>query len=159
MDVSYITPGRPIEKLTNLSRLEHSPYLLVVDDNIAIMQSLLMIMEMEDYSSLGFSRSTEVLPFLEQLSPSQLPGVMLIDLMMPDLSGYELIATLATRPEYAPIRIIAMSADYHVSYTRDVPGADDFLRKPFEITTLLEKVVPFMSFPFPSQNQQSALRG
>ena len=156
MNMAYTTPGSPIEVLTDLSKLECNPYLLAIDDNVEIVKSILLLMEMEGYSCLAFSKSTDVLPFLEKLSPLQLPGAVLTDLTMPGVSGYQIASALSASPEYAPIRVVAMSADYRPSNARDIPGADDFVLKPFQIDNLLDKLVPYIRRPFDSNDQNQS---
>ena len=78
---------------TSLS-IPEEPYVLVVDDDQAILSVVMLLLETEGYTSLGFSDSTKVLPFLEELrrTGQRLPTVLLLDLMMPVISGYDIAA-------------------------------------------------------------------
>ena len=122
------------------------PYVLVVDDEPSILSVILMVLEAEGYNGIGFSNSQKVIPFFEHIVTADkqkglhLPSVMMLDLMMPVVSGYKIAAQLSQKEETAKVPIIVLTADYRVSSASAVPGASDFLSKPFRITTLLAKV-------------------
>lgn len=124
-----------------------SPYALVVDDDEAILSVVMLILQAEHYAGLGFSDSSKVIPFLEHVEPKHLPHVILLDLMMPLVSGYEIAATLSQHPRFASIPIIVMTADIRVKSADAVPGATDWLSKPFQIRTLLAKLEHFLYTP------------
>ncbi len=121
-----------------------SPYAMVVDDDEAILSVLMLLLEAEGYVGLGFSDSTKVIPFLEQVETKHLPQVILLDLMMPYMTGYQIAATLSQHPRFATIPIIIMTADNRVKSASAVPGATDWLSKPFQIHTLVSKLEHFL---------------
>ena len=120
------------------------PYAMVIDDGVAILSVLMLLLESEGYGGLGFSDSTKVIPFLEQVETKHLPHVILLDLMMPLVTGYEIAATLSQHPRFSSIPIIIMTADNRVKSASAVPGATDWLGKPFQIQTLLTKLEHFL---------------
>ncbi|MCX6640185.1 MAG: response regulator [bacterium] len=68
--------------------------------------------------------------------------LIICDLMMPKMHGFQLIEWIRSNPQCAQTRIIVLTAK---SYKRDaekarLEGADLFISKPFEITELMEKV-------------------
>jgi len=139
---------RTVEQCPGKPAGGNKPYILVVDDEPSITAIVLMMLEMEGYDALAIGDSPRVLPFLQRLQSSgtqPLPALILLDLMMPGLSGYELAAQLMQHPAYAQIPIIIMTADYRVHSARDVPGAADLLSKPFQVSTLLNKVERYLS--------------
>lgn len=117
-----------------------SPYALIVDDDDAILSVVMLLLEMEGYAGLGVSNSQEVLPFLEYALPDHLPAVILLDLMMPVVSGYEIALNLSRHEKFAHIPIIVMTADNRVQSVSAVRGATDLINKPFQIQLLLEKL-------------------
>lgn len=124
------------------------PYVLVVDDDPAIASVVMLTLEMEDYAGLSILDSRQVLPFLQQIeadATKHLPAVILLDLMMPELSGYEVAAQLAQRPCFARIPIIVMTADYRVRSAGAVPGATALLSKPFPVSALLNVLEQYLS--------------
>ena len=136
------------EERVGIATLGDTPYTLVIDDDPAITSVVLLMLEMEGYVGLSISDSLKVLPFLQQIEAQEttrLPAVILLDLMMPGLSGYEIAAQLAQHPSYAHIPIIIMTADHRVCAASAVPGAVDLLSKPFQLNALLAKMERYLS--------------
>jgi CheY-like chemotaxis protein len=121
-----------------------SPYALIVDDDDAILSVVMLLLETEGHAAVGFSDSTKVIPFLEQTDKEHLPSVVLLDLMMPVVSGYEIAAKLSQNARYSSIPIIIMTADNRVKNASAVPGASDWVGKPFQMSTLLAKLEQFL---------------
>ena len=73
---------------------------------------------------------------------SPLPALLLLDLKMPRMNGFEVLAWLQTQPEFAPIPVVVLTGspcpDDH-KIARDL-GADDFLSKPCDSAELLHLV-------------------
>lgn len=122
-----------------------SPYALIVDDDDAILSVVMLLLEMEGYAGLGVSNSQEVLPFLEQAPPDHLPAVILLDLMMPVVSGYDIALNLSQREKFAHIPVIVMTADNRIRSASAVKGAIDLINKPFQIQLLLEKLNNYLT--------------
>jgi CheY-like chemotaxis protein len=137
-----------VQENPGISTISNKPYILIIDDNPAITTIILFMLEMEGYAGLTISDSLKVLPFLQHIEEAgtrQMPALILLDLMMPQLSGYELAAQLKQHPSYAHIPIIVMTADYRVQTASVVPGAVDLLSKPFQAHVLLSKVKRYLS--------------
>ena len=117
-----------------------SPYVLIVDDDDSILAVVMLLLEMEGYTGLGVSNSLEVVPFLEQVPDDHLPGVILLDLMMPVVSGYDIALNLSQHEKLAHIPVIIMTADNRVKNAREIKGATDLINKPFQIQLLLDKL-------------------
>ncbi len=117
-----------------------SPYIMVVEDDLAILSSILCLLQMEGYTAVGISESVDVQPFLQCAEADLMPQGILLDLMMPGVSGYEIAKWLSQHELYAGISLIVMTADHRISDISNIPGAKDWIRKPFEIDNLLEKV-------------------
>ena len=126
---------------SNISdQLLRSPYVLVVDDDEAIVSVLLLLLEGEGLSGIGITDSRNVFPFLSQLETDQFPSVILLDLMMPVLSGYEIASKLSQSERYRHLPIIIMTADGRVRSASSVQGAIDYVAKPFQIDALMTKL-------------------
>ena len=106
---------------------------LVVDDDPDILDALSEILEVEGYEVQRARNGREALERLEQ----RLPDVVLLDLMMPVMDGWEFARSLspAARPP-----IIVLSADRNVSTRAREIGALEWLAKPFELSDLLAAV-------------------
>ena len=72
----------------------------------------------------------------------QLPDIILLDIMMPDMDGYELTKILKSNPETQaiPIILITALADYQNKIKGLETGADEFLNKPVQVEELLTRI-------------------
>ena len=124
-------------------------YVLVVDDDAAILSVVMLLLETEGYTSLGFSDSTKVLPFMEELQKTgqSLPSVILLDLMMPVVSGYDIATAVKTNEWSKQTPIIIMTADHRITSSSDIPGASDWVSKPFRVEVLLDKLGVYLPEP------------
>src|ERR1700694_1052420 len=135
---------------TSLSEAENSiqpPYVLTVDDDKAIVDVIQFLMETEGYNGFGISDSLKVLSFLNSLNDNLLPSVILLDLMMPGLSGYEIARILSQNERYKQIPIIIMTADSRVQSFNDIQGAMGLVAKPFRLAPLLAKLKAYLDPP------------
>jgi CheY-like chemotaxis protein len=133
------------ENYAVLPEVPDAAYVLIVDDDEAIISVLMYLLETEHYVGVGLSDSKRVLPFLHQASPQRLPSVILLDLMMPNLSGYEIAAQLSKSEEFAQLPVIIMTADSRVHSASVVPGASDWVAKPFQLDSLITKLEYYLT--------------
>lgn len=124
-----------------------TPYVLTVDDDEAIVDVIQFLLETEGYNGIGLSDSLKVLSFLDSLPHVSLPSVILLDLMMPGMSGYEIASALSQNKRYQHIPIIIMTADSRVQSSNGVQGAIDFVPKPFRLDPLLAKLKAYLDPP------------
>ena len=70
------------------------------------------------------------------------PDVVLLDYMLPDINGNVVCRTIKEKPEFANTRIIIISGVADPAEVDDLlaSGADDFVKKPFDIETLVGRV-------------------
>lgn len=138
----YSNQTLSIEKDPLSLAIPTNSYVLVVDDDNAILSVVMLLLGTEGYSNLGISNSQKVLPFLEQIQvvKARFPSVILLDLMMPVISGYEIAAELSKHEWSAHIPIVIMTADHRMTNINMVPGATDWMSKPFRIEVLLNKL-------------------
>ena len=110
---------------------------LVVDDDPDILEALSEILEAEGFEIRRARNGKEA---LEKLEPDA-PQLILLDLMMPVMDGWEFAQRMRQRPpEIARIPIIVLSADRNVGSKAADLGAVGHLAKPFELNDLLELV-------------------
>jgi CheY-like chemotaxis protein len=107
--------------------------ILVVDDDADIRESLVEILQGEGYT---VSAATNGREGLEQLAAMEGPCLVLLDLMMPVMNGYEVLAQLRANPATRAIPVLILTA----SRTEMPEGATHLLRKPFELGELLSVV-------------------
>jgi two-component system, sensor histidine kinase and response regulator len=123
-----------VDKTTEAS----APRILVVDDTPEIRELLQIHLEAAGYHVLTASNGQEALAAVA----AQAPDLILLDVMMPVLDGYETCRRLKGNEETAFIPIVILTA-YHDSEHRVHGielGADDFLSKPFNHLELMTRV-------------------
>jgi CheY-like chemotaxis protein len=106
--------------------------LLVVDDEYDIVLALELMLTGEGYRVLTAANGREALDALERDSVD----LVLMDLMMPVMTGAEALNAIRADPKLKLTPVIILSAVAPRS-GHEPPGADAFLRKPFELDALL----------------------
>ncbi|NMO18985.1 response regulator [Pyxidicoccus fallax] len=113
-----------------------APVVLVVDDDPDILEALSEILEAEGFEIRRARNGKEA---LERLEPEP-PNLILLDLMMPVMDGWEFAQRMRQKPAVATIPIIVLSADRNVGSKAADIGAVGHLAKPFELNDLLDMV-------------------
>ena len=109
--------------------------ILVIEDEPDVRANLLKLLDAEGFEALeAADGSTGV-----ELARQQVPDLILCDIMMPDLDGYEVLEALRQTPNTKTIPFIFLTAKAENSDWRHGMelGADDYLIKPFNIVGLL----------------------
>jgi CheY-like chemotaxis protein len=109
--------------------------ILIVDDEHDILLAAEILLSEEGFEVRTARNGREA---LERLAERH-PDIVLMDVMMPILTGPETIRRMKSDSEYAKIPIILMSA-VQPNFERDEAPWDMFIRKPFEIDSLLESI-------------------
>ena len=115
------------------------PALLVVDDNEDNRYTLSLQLNVQGYHNIAIATNgREALSVLH----SKPFDLVLLDIMMPDLNGYEVLERMRSSPELRNIPVIMISAIGELdSVVRCIElGAEDYLPKPFEPTLLRARV-------------------
>ncbi|MEU6657655.1 response regulator [Streptomyces sp. NPDC046821] len=108
----------------------------VVDDDEDVRQSLIFLLQSVEIVALTYPNSSS---FLEEFDPDE-PAVVIVDVRMPGLSGFQLQEELARRGYPAPIIFCSAHGDIPMSVRAMRAGAVDFLEKPYEPQRMLEVV-------------------
>ncbi len=103
---------------------------LVVDDNTDAADALAQILEYEGYAVATACDGREALQYLRD-SPT--PDLIVLDLMMPIMNGWELRAELAKVPTFAKVPIVVMTA---LAQAAEIE-ADAIVAKPIDLKSLL----------------------
>lgn len=106
--------------------------ILIVDDDIHIGNMLQEILTGEGYSVSRAYSGTEALYSLK----ASRPDLMLLDLMLPGLSGEELLPLT----EGVPVIVVSAKADVSDKVSLLMNGAADYVTKPFEVQELLARI-------------------
>jgi two-component system, OmpR family, response regulator CpxR len=113
---------------------------LVVDDDEAIRETLRDVLSDEGYLVETAENGARALERLRAPSPAQRPGLVLLDLMMPVMSGWEVLDTLHSDDLLADIPVVVVSA-------MTVSGARACVAKPVDLRSLLELVDSYCLAP------------
>ncbi len=109
---------------------------LIVDDELNNIELLEQILSQEGYSSLISTKDSRM---AQELYVKHQPDLVILDLMMPYLNGFEVIDRLSEieKDSYAPILVLTAQADYDNRLRALEGGARDFLGKPFDYLEVL----------------------
>ncbi|HEX8981218.1 MAG TPA: response regulator [Ktedonobacterales bacterium] len=105
-----------------------APNVMVVDDSVTIRRTLEQMLTSAGFKTTVAHDGYEALEMME----NELPAVVILDVEMPRLSGFELLRIMRTSPQYERVRVAMLTsraADKHREYALGL-GADAYLVKP-----------------------------
>ena len=125
--------------------------ILVVDDEIYIVHILDFSLGMEGYEVLTALDGEQAL----EKARAEHPDLIVLDIMMPKLDGYETCKILKAEPETKDIPVILLSAkgrnvDQKIGFE---VGADDYITKPFSPRKLVERINAILGQSSPHRMQ------
>lgn len=106
---------------------------LVIEDDLAIADVIMEALELEGFT-VEHAVDGEALRLADQ---APRPAVVLLDLMMPGMDGFEVARRLRANPTTRAIPIVAMSAGQQVREGAARMGANGYLAKPFDLAQLI----------------------
>ncbi len=111
---------------------------LIVEDQLDLREGIKLGLEMEGYQVLTAASAEEALLWLERLTPD----IIVADIMLPGMDGYDLFQRLREKPEWAQIPFLFLTAKGDPLSIRQgkLMGADDYLVKPFSMEDLLAAI-------------------
>jgi signal transduction histidine kinase/ActR/RegA family two-component response regulator len=109
--------------------------ILIIDDDVAYRHEVAEVLSGEGYPVFEAGDGRQGLNYLRSHAP---PHVILLDLMMPTMDGWEFAATVRADPALASIPIVVMSSLEKVDVNAALIGAAGCLRKPPRLPELLE---------------------
>jgi CheY-like chemotaxis protein len=119
--------------------------LLLADDSQTIQKVVELVLEREGVDILACNDGEEAVKALD----SSMPDIVLADIEMPKLNGYQLCEKIKGNPATVHIPVILLAGAFEPfdeDYARSV-GADDFIMKPFESHELVSKVKSLLAGP------------
>ena len=123
------------------------PRILVVDDEPELLKALCVRLTAEGFACETAANGQEALKRLER----DVPDLIILDLLMPEVSGYEVCRRLQDNPRTAQVPIIVLTAvpERTVKQTTEWLGVASVLHKPFDTTILLSTVRHLLKLPSP----------
>ena len=111
---------------------------LIVDDELNIVTALEFLLQKSGYEVMAAQNGDEALKRVESFAPD----LVLLDVMMPRISGYEVCRRMRERADWRHIKIIMLSAKgREAEVSKGVSlGADLYVTKPFSNNELVGKI-------------------
>jgi excisionase family DNA binding protein len=144
---AFYTPGghrryrRPdLDSFLNRSgpsgSVQQGPLVLIVDDDERVREYVRVNLEMEGYSVREAGNAEEGLAVLEEVSPD----LILLDVMMPEVDGWEMLRRVQERHGVGAIPVVMFSGkvDETAADEATARGAQGFLGKPFDPQQLID---------------------
>lgn len=125
-----------MHSVTNPMAGRHTVRILIAEDHLDSRDALRALLEAFGYAVVVATNGQEAV----DAALNETPDLILMDIMMPVLDGFEATRQLRRRPETRRTPIIAVTAMEGARELALHAGADDYVRKPIDIRVLLAKV-------------------
>ena len=115
--------------------MEKRPHIMVVDDDHDMLELVSRVLELEGYDVSTTADGTSALALLEERSPD----LVLLDIVMPELDGLQVLSFIRQR---SSVPVIMLTARVEVTSLGEALtlGADDYVRKPFSARVLVARI-------------------
>lgn len=115
-----------------------TPKLLVVDDEPATVDMITTFLEINNFEYASAYNGTDGLILLE----TEAPDMLIVDLMMPDIQGFEVCRQMRAMPQFqeTPIVMISARVDPEAKQEAIRAGANEYLTKPLDLRELLRVI-------------------
>lgn len=113
------------------------PYILLIEDDLAIQDSLMWVLEGEGYSLALANNGQEALDYLAKAEP---PVLILLDIMMPVMDGFEFLEKQQHNSKLAEIPVIVLTADKYALSKIQRSKRNSFISKPLDLNAFLDLV-------------------
>jgi CheY-like chemotaxis protein len=113
---------------------------LVADDSETILLLLRTRLEMEGYEVATAADGQEAVEVLAAASPDQQPDVILLDAMMPRMSGLDVLRMLRDEGSKTPILIVSAHREEETLNQAETLGANACVAKPIDFEDLLGRI-------------------
>lgn len=117
--------------------------ILIIDDDARNIFALKAVLKSKGYTVLSSINAEDTLPLLNS-NPDI--GIVLLDMMMPDIDGYEVLALLRTHPRFATLPVLAVTAQAMPGDKEKCldAGANDYISKPINTDLLLSYLSKYL---------------
>jgi two-component system KDP operon response regulator KdpE len=112
--------------------------IMLVDDEPSILKVLSIKLRVSGYQVISALNGDEALKLIK----SEKPDVVLLDVIMPGMDGFEVLQKLRA---FSKLPVIVVSARPEYSRQAMTLGANAFIAKPFDIDELLKKIEQFLN--------------
>lgn len=115
----------------------NSKKIVIVDDDVAILDSLGLMLDFEGFEVNAFERGSEIMNYVESVSK---PDVILLDMWLSGEDGRDICKKLKENETTKNIPVVIMSASRGLEQTALQSGANAFIAKPFEIDEVVDQL-------------------
>jgi CheY-like chemotaxis protein len=115
-----------------------SGHVLVVEDDRDIRESVVEVLQDAGYTVTSAADGREALDVIAAASPR--PDLVLLDLMMPVMNGFQFRQEQLKREELAAIPVLVVTADANARIKAESLGVAGFVQKPLKIQPLLDQI-------------------
>jgi DNA-binding response OmpR family regulator/nitrogen-specific signal transduction histidine kinase len=140
-EISPTKGSNTLQKAVKHHGLSILPKILVIDDNID-MQNFLSQSLSDYYAVVTQDNGRTALDYLVEGDADNLPDIIICDIMMPEMDGFEFLLKLRKHPIFSNIPVVMLTARTDISskLTAFRIGIDDYIPKPFERAELLVRL-------------------
>ncbi len=143
-----------VEKLPDSLDTVAPPWILIVDDEARMRRFIRMNMELEGYQVIEADNGKKVLELVRQ----QMPELIVMDVMMPEMDGFETLRLLR-EISTTPVILLTVKDDEDDKIHGLALGADDYVTKPFSPKELNSRVTAVLRrVQWPSPPPRTTLR-
>jgi CheY-like chemotaxis protein len=118
-----------------------SNQVLIVDDDPAILEMLGELLSYEGYATVTCGEGREAVEFAR----ADPPALILLDLMMPEMSGWQVISALRSTQQTRAVPVVLLSARRDLAETAGDLKVAAYLEKPFDLDALLDIVQRYVT--------------
>lgn len=113
---------------------------LIVEDDVDCREATHEILESEGFAAVSVNDGAEALAYLRNAEP---PGLILLDLMLPVMDGWQFLEARKAEPRLREIPVVIVSGERDLGRKASALGVEGALLKPIELDVLLETVRRF----------------
>lgn len=121
-----------------MSKAPAVPQIVVIDDDHEILKLITMLLRRIGAETKAFIDGQEALDYLE----TETPDLIVLDLMMPDITGFDILRTIRKLARFNRVPVLILSAKADANSIREglEQGADGYVTKPYIANTLIDRV-------------------
>jgi CheY-like chemotaxis protein len=121
------------------------PRVLIVEDELDVAENIAALLAAKGHRTTIAVDGAEAL----RLARKELPDLLLLDVMLPRMSGHDVCRMLRADPKTAKLKIVMVTGLGRGSDVEEAfaAGADDYLIKPFDSARLFKKIEKVLAIP------------
>ena len=116
---------------------DSKPYIYVIEDEESLSKLICLYLEKSEMTAKAFYKAEDALTALHE---DKVPDIILLDLNLPGLSGFDFLKKLKENKDLSPTVIITSARDSDEDIIKGLEYADDFITKPFSPNVLIARV-------------------